>query len=619
MHPRSGRRVPAVVVAVLMAALSSLAATAGPARAAAPARPLTIPALQSWTPASGEFHIGAPARVLAPPELATEAGVLAADLRGLGYDVTATAAGATAAPGDIALVLDAGDALHGRESYRMTVGDVVVITGATSDGVFAGTRTVLQLLHQGPTIAAGDALDWPRYPERGLMLDDGDKYFSAAWIAAEIRELAYLKMNVLHLHFSDNGGFRVESESHPEIVARDHLTKQELRDLLALAARYHVMVVPEIDMPGHMTGVLQTHPELQLTNVAGMKTSSALDITNPASEALVHDLLDEYLPFFPGPYWCIGGDEYLPDVEHVLFPQLQTFAQHRYGADATSKDALLGFANWTASIVQAHGKTARMWSDDTRGGHAVTLDPRIILEWWTDTNPLSDLTPLPPQALLDQGHTIANGSWFPNYYNAGPVGALLPRPDMRQAYETWEPHEFSGAFFSPAIEGQNVHLPPKLVSPDEPRNLGSKIFVWTASDEPADTIAAAIGPRLRMLAQKTWGSPRLTEAYADFLPISATVGGPPAPAADDTVEPAAAGDATTFPARTNRVSPAPSPAGGTSDAAAAAPAAPALAPAVTRSSVDDDAPDSVAGAALALVVLVGAATATAARRRFSRQ
>ena len=110
------------------------------------------------------------------------------------------------------------------------------IEARTAAGAFYGTRSVVQLLRRKRSIPAGTARDWPRYPERGLMLDNGRRYFSPRWLRARIRELAYLKLNQLHLHFSDDQGFRIASRSHPEIVSDPHLTKRQVRSLVALRA-----------------------------------------------------------------------------------------------------------------------------------------------------------------------------------------------------------------------------------------------------------------------------------------------------------------------------------------------------------------------------------------------
>src|SRR5262249_19744047 len=154
--------------------------------------------------------------------LAGTAAVLADDLAALAGRAVPVVTESTPAPGDLFLTLDG---LHGAEKYRMTVGESVRITGGDPAGTFYGTRTVVQLLHQALVIPAGAAIDWPNYSERGLMVDVGRKYFTLGWLRQHIRELSYLKLNYLHLHLSDDQGFRMESVSHPEVVSPEHYTK----------------------------------------------------------------------------------------------------------------------------------------------------------------------------------------------------------------------------------------------------------------------------------------------------------------------------------------------------------------------------------------------------------
>jgi len=503
----------------------------------APARrPLTIPALREWTPATGSFQIRGGSRIIArDASLLPEAEVFAEDLAALlGYPIAiASDAGAVASPGDLVLGLGETDPRVGSEGYRLRIGSSIEISAATRAGAFYGTRTVLQLVHQnvyqGFDVPAGEAVDWPRYPERGLMLDEGHSYFTPEWIAQHLREIAYLKMNYFHLHFSDDDGFRIESETHPEIVAPQHLTKQQVRDLIALAGRYHITVVPELDMPGHQGGPLAAHPELQLRDATGQPNASRLDITNPAARQFARELIEEFLPLFPAPYWHMGGDEYMPDAEFQLYPVLQDYARSHYGANANHVDAVLDFFNFVDGVVRAHGKTTRMWQDELSGGSgAVVENADIVTEWWDDVNPLSNLMALGPNALLARGHTIENSGWFPTYYNDGFVGQnVFPKPDLAKAYEQWDVSAFAGAFFSPTVENQNVERPPEYVSPDEPRNLGAKVNIWVADPVVEDSVTLGVRPFLRVIAQKAWNSDRLTERYDAFLPIIDVVGHAP--------------------------------------------------------------------------------------------
>lgn len=483
-------------------AAASTPRTAAPAATAAAGTPQTIPALRQWTAGSGSFTFGSTARIVVAPAYSTQldgdAATFADDLGHL-TGRTVQVVDGTAAAGDIELTL--GDASLPAEGYRMTVGQTLTVQGSTGTGAFYGTRTVLQLLHQSPTVPGGTAVDWPTKPERGLMIDQGRKFFTIGWVEQHIKELAYLKLNTFHFHLSDTYGFRLESSTHPEIVSPDHYSKQDIRDILALAAKYHVTVIPEIDMPGHMNAILAAHPELKLTSSSGAVSDAYIDLSLPGTYSLIKDLIDEYLPLFPGPYWHIGADEYVTD--YSSYPQLLTYARAHYGASATAKDTYYGFVNWADGLVRAGGKTTRMWNDGIKSGDGtVTPNADITVDYWYNYG-------LTPQQLVDAGHVVANESWTPTYYVLG--GA---KPDTQWMYETWVPDLFQGS---------------NTIS-DGTRNRGSMIHVWcdNPTAETEDQIAAGIMYPLRALAQQTWGSPKLVSAYSDFTGVIAAIGRNPA-------------------------------------------------------------------------------------------
>lgn len=491
---------------VLLAALPmsvTLVVTA-PVQAAVPA-PLTVPALREWTAATGSYAFTASSRIVVDPaarglddEGATFAEDLAA-LTGITVPVVHDTVG-NLRPGDLHLALGSTDAALGDEGYVMAVADSVRIQARGDAGAYYGTRTVLQLLRQARTIPAGTARDWPTKPERGLMIDQGRKFFTVDWVRKHIKELGYLKLNYFHFHLSDTFGFRLESSSHPEIVSPDHYTKAQLADLIALGARHHVTIVPEIDMPGHMNQILAAHPDLQLDKPSGQRDPYFLDLSEPGAYTLTGDLINEYLPLFPSKYWHIGADEYVGD--YGQYPQLLAYARANYGANATAKDTYYGFINWAENIVYAAGKTMRMWNDGIKAGDG-TINPtaRIVVDYWYNIG-------LTPQQLLDRGHTVSNESWDPTYYVAG--GDKIDNP---WTYQTWTPDWFQGA---------------NLIS-DPARNLGSKLHVWcdNPNAETEDQIAGGIFLSLRVLAQQTWDSPKLVQPYGDFSPIAATIGHAP--------------------------------------------------------------------------------------------
>ena len=395
----------------------------------------TIPAVREWHPGHGELRV--------------------------------------ARHGDVVLALGSRDRRLGREGYRLEVGSRVRIEARTRAGLFYGRQTVLQLLRAGHgTIPRGWGRDWPSYPERGLMIDNGRRHYSPAWIKRRIRELAYLKLNQLHLHFSDNQGFRIESDSHPEVMTRPYLTKRQVRDIVAYARARHVRVIPELDMPGHMQAALAAHPELQ---VAGRPDE--LDFTKPAARRFARDLILEYLQLFPGRYWHAGADEFAGPGDFI------------------------GFVNWIDRLVRAHGRTLRVWHD---GLSQPGLRRDVIVEWWAEHAGPS------PLELLRAGHRILNAGWWPTYYAVGPLGAL--KPSMQLAYDTWQVNLFGGL----AINTPGPASPPQRV-PGR-RVLGSELHVWNddPTAETVDQTARGIAPRLRVIAQKTWGSAPPAPTYSGF-------------------------------------------------------------------------------------------------------
>jgi len=340
------------------------------------------------------------------------------------------------------------------------------------------------------------------------MIDDGRKFYSRRWLEARIAELGALKLNMLHLHLSDNEGFRIESRSRPEAVTRPALSRADVRALVAAARRNHVTIVPEIDAPGHMTAALRSHPELQLADPEGRRQPDKLDVTKPAARRFYLDLVDELSPLFPGRWWHLGADEYLgpfsTDADFDRYPQLAAWA--------------LGFVNEVAAHLRARGKGLRVWSDGVGGGRAVRLDRRASVEWWEERRSPT------PRALVGAGHSVLNTGWWPNYYvTGGPVARL--RTPVAQAYEDWRPWQFTGPWTPDwTAKPPSLRRPAATLAPWDQRQLGGSLAVW--NDDPAApgaserAVAAGIAPRLRVLAQRLWGSRDLTRSYAAFARLT---------------------------------------------------------------------------------------------------
>ena len=438
-------------------------------------RPQTVPAVQQWRAGHGTYAFTAASRIVvdqaSAAQLAKTSQTFASDLSAfIGKTIPVVPGPASSVRrGDVFLSLGSTDSALGNEGYTMAIADSIAIQGRADPGVFYGTRTLLQLLRQGGTIGAGTIRDWATYAERGVMVDVARKYYSVGWLQNEIREMAYARMNYLHLHLSDDQGFRLESTTHPEIVSQQHYTKKEIADLVAFAATYHVIIVPELDMPGHMGAMLAPHPELRISG-------SDLNVTNPAAVAFVEQVIGEYIPLFPAPFWHMGADE----------------------TAGISAPNFYGFINTIDGFVRSKGRTLRMWND---GIHSASVNADIVVEYWAGSG-------LTPQQLVDAGHALMNAGYDATYHVLGRGGPSLP-----YLYDNWQVNQFQGG---------------GTVAATSSKLLGADLHIW--GDNPnaeteAQVFSATIVP-LRAIGQKTWGSPLLATTSGAFTSLSNTVGHP---------------------------------------------------------------------------------------------
>ncbi|WCD90243.1 Beta-hexosaminidase [Streptomyces xanthophaeus] len=451
--------------------------------------PRTIPAVREHVPARGPGWRPAPgARVVVTQAdkaaLTDEAKLLAGEL-GLGFSDSEPAR-----RGDVELAL-AAEGSGPAESYGLTVKDgQVKITGPDEAGVFYGTRTLKQAVRSAGSAPEGTVRDAPAKPQRGLNLDIARKHFTPDWIEDRLREMGDLKLNQLGLHFSDDQAFRIQSDSHPEIVSTPHLTKADVRRITALAARLHITVVPEIDSPGHLGAVLRAHPDLQLRDVQGRAVKGAVDISNPAAAKLVDDLLREYLPLFPGGAWHLGADEYQALVvrdPQASFPQLARAAQQRYGAGARVQDLATGWLNDRAAVVRPSGKALKAWNDGFFSGGVTTAAKDIQVEYWTG----KEIGARPPLEYLREGRKVVNLNDEYLYYVLGQPNQFT-YPTGKRIYEQWTPLVLRGTTPVPAQYADQI--------------LGARLAVWAdlAGAQTQAQVAEGIRLPLAALSQKVW-------------------------------------------------------------------------------------------------------------------
>lgn len=202
--------------------------------------------------------------------------------------------------------------LHSDAASEIEFGDTLTVRAATEWGAIHSLATVAQLA--GESHAIKRIYDRPAYPWRGLMIDVARHFIPLPALKRTLDAMSLAKLNVLHLHLTDDQAFRFRSEAHPELASGQAWDAAELKELVAYAADRAIRIVPELDMPGHATSWLAARPEWgagpapQPSRRFGVH-EACLDPTNPAVLRAVETLLGELADIFPDPFLHFGGDE----------------------------------------------------------------------------------------------------------------------------------------------------------------------------------------------------------------------------------------------------------------------------------------------------------------------
>ncbi|MEV5602211.1 family 20 glycosylhydrolase [Streptomyces sp. NPDC052299] len=499
MEMRKARRrtIGAVVAALAATLLPWQTASAEEAGATAPP-PEVLPSLRQWQPGSGEFVLTDRARIVLDGvrerRTADDAARFAGELAG-----RQQVSRGPARAGDIVLRQDASlKGSLGAEGYRLEVGDRVTVTAATSAGVFYGSRTVLQLLNDDGRAARGSASDVPAYRERGVGVCACYINVSLPWFERLMKDMASQKLNQLWIEA------KVRSDTDPESAFWGYYSKPQIRALAAMAKKYHIALVPEINSPGHMDPYLEKHPELQLKDKDGVASPPRLDISRPEALTYYTSLVDEALDVWGADTWHMGADEYMLGSSYPDYPQLQAAAVAKFGASATPDDLFVDFVNQVNAHVKARGRSLRIWNDGLLGRNTlVPLDRDITVEHWLGGGAIQKAS-----ALLAEGRPVMNSAYALYLVRGGFTS------NTRQLYESdWTPLRF---------EGETL--------PAAAANLtGAKISLWpdSAAAETENEVEAKVFMPLRFLAQATWGGPRPSPTYAGFEAMARRIGHAP--------------------------------------------------------------------------------------------
>lgn len=384
----------------------------------------------------------------------------------------------------IYLSLTGTDTQSGDESYELNITKKLLILSAkTPAGLFRGVQTIRQLLpakielatkQEGPwQIATGTITDFPDYSYRGAMLDVSRHFFSATDVKRYVDLISYYKMNYLHLHLSDDQGWRIEIKSWPNLTVHGgstqvgggkggFYTQEEYSDIVKYAQDRYITIVPEIDMPGHTNAALASYAELNCDGKAtelytGTKVGfSTFCTSKEITYKFIDDVVREISALTPGPYFHIGGDE-----SHV-----------------TKKEDYIPFIEKVQDIVIAHGKKVLGWDEIS----LTKLRPNSVAQFWASAENATKTTAQGAQVLMSPATKTYLDMQYDKTTKLGLHWAAYIEVD--QAYN-WDP-----ATLVPGITKENI--------------LGVEAPLWSETITNIDEIEYMVFPRLPGIAEIGW-------------------------------------------------------------------------------------------------------------------
>ncbi|WP_245652675.1 beta-N-acetylhexosaminidase [Novosphingobium capsulatum] len=411
----------------------------------------------------------------------------------------------------------------GDEAYALAVSaSGAVITASGDHGLLYGAMSLEQLAGvpgkggaavRVPALAVTDA---PRFAWRGLMIDTARHFQPIASIRAVIDGMVAVKLNVLHLHLTDDQGWRFEVKKYPRLTqvgawrtqpdtgqgpdadkgARSggFYTQAELRDLVAYAAARGITVVPEIDLPGHAQALVAAYPELGVLGgtppVSGdWGVNPYLFNPGPQGMAFVKDVLDELMAVFPSTFIHLGGDEAVKD-QWERAPQVQ--AQMRALGIKTENGLQSWMIDQLGSYLAQHGRRLIGWDEILEGG----LPPSASVMSWRGEAGAVDAA--------NAGHDVVL-SPAPNLYLDNLQSDRGDAPPGRIAIQTLE----AVYHYDPMPKGIDAQKAAHV--------LGAQANAWSEYIVTPWQMQHKIFPRIGALAESVWSNPAQAKDYPGFL------------------------------------------------------------------------------------------------------
>lgn len=429
--------------------------------------------------------------------------------------------------GAICLTLDLSD--DNAEAYKLIVNDKrVCISGASEAGVFYGIQTLRKSLPVAQDInvnlSAVEIYDKPRFAYRGAMLDVARHFYTVDEVKTFIDMLALHNINRFHWHLTDDQGWRIEIKKYPKLMSvaserketvvgrwysgiydgkpyGGYYTQDELRDVIDYAAKRHITIIPEVDLPGHMQAALTAYPELGCTGgpyevrtIWGV-SQDVLCVGNDFTLQFVKDVLSEVADIFPSEYIHIGGDE-CPKVRWEKCPKCQERIKSlglKSDAKHTKEQRLQSYMiQEAAKYLKEKGKRIIGWTEILEGG---LVPDATLMSWIGESGGIE---------AAHQHHDVImtpNTYLYFDYYQSKKVED--------------EPLAIGG--YLPIEKTYNYEPMPKELTKEEQQYIkGVQANLWTEYIPVFSQVQYMVLPRLGAAAEVQWTDSSKKD-YKDFL------------------------------------------------------------------------------------------------------
>jgi len=405
----------------------------------------------------------------------------------------------------IQLRMGSDHAEFGREGYQLTIQPGKIDLEAPEPaGVFYGLQSLRQLFVARDKISCYSIVDYPRFAWRGLMLDEGRHFMGKETVVRLLDQMALQKLNVFHWHLTEDQGWRIEIKAYPKLTEigsqrkgttrgftgpHDGIphggfyTQEEIREIVEYAARRHILIVPEIEFPGHSLAALAAYPERSCTG-GPFEVCTHFGILpdlycagNDEVFTFLEGVLAEILALFPSPYIHIGGDE-APKKRWKACPKCQERIRAEKLED--ENDLQVYFTNRIAAYLSERGRRIIGWNQILGRG----LDTSAIPQWWVGGK--GEFI-----RALEAGHEGILSSYLDTYLDHS--HALTP---LSRAYR-----------YEPVF--------PELSAEAAKRVLGLEAPLWSEFVRSRARLDYQVYPRLPAYAETAW-TPREQKDFADF-------------------------------------------------------------------------------------------------------